>query len=451
MSQTSILEPSPPMPGGTSLDARAVALEALIRIDGSRLSLVDSLAVADGFEALEPRDRAFARRLVTTVLRRQTEIDALIDSRLKRPLPAGPARRLRPLLALGVAQCLYLEAPPHAAVNTTVALAGSIQGGRFKPLVNAILRALARDGAALAAQIDSSRLNTPDWLWEQWSAAYGPERCRRIAEIHLLEPPLDLTPRDPGEAETLALRLKACLLFNGTLRLAQPGSLDRLPGFSEGAWWVQDCAASLPARLLGDVRGKRILDLCAAPGGKTMQLASAGATVTALDSSEARLGRLRENLARTGLEATLITADGRSWTPPAPFEGVLLDAPCTATGTLRRHPDIARRRSPSDAQALAPLQDALLAAAARATAPGGRLVYAVCSLDPAEGEGRIEPFLKIRPDFRREPIGADEIGGLGHLLTPEGSLRTLPCHLGTQGGMDGFHAVRLRRSGEADR
>ena len=323
-------------------------------------------------------------------------------------------------------------------------LAGRLRPGGYKGLVNAVLRRLAREGQALAAGQDAARLNTPDWLWASWSAAYGAETTRAIAEAHLADPPLDLSVK--RDAEAWAERLGARVLPTGALRLP-PGTGDvaRLPGYDDGAWWVQDAAAALPARLLGEVAGRRVLDLCAAPGGKTAQLAAAGAEVTAVERSEARLGRLRDNLARLGLAAATVTADAAEWRPPAPAEAVLLDAPCSATGTLRRHPDIAHLKGPEQLSALTALQDRLLAAALGMVAPGGLLVYAVCSLQPEEGPQRIAALLSGGAPAARIPVEPGELDGLEELVTPEGDLRTLPCQLAEAGGMDGFYTCRLRR------
>ncbi|MDH3793045.1 MAG: RsmB/NOP family class I SAM-dependent RNA methyltransferase, partial [Rhodospirillales bacterium] len=243
-----------------------------------------------------------------------------------------------------------------------------------------------------------------------------------------------------------AERLGAQLLPGGTLRLPPgAGEVSRLPGYDEGAWWVQDAAAALPARLLGDVAGKQVIDLCAAPGGKTAQLAAAGARVTAVERSEVRLARLSENLARLGLSVTAVTADAATWRPEAPAGAVLLDAPCSATGTLRRHPDIAHLKGPEQIAALAALQDKLLAATLGMVKPGGLLVYAVCSLQPEEGPARIARLLAGGAPAARVPVEPAEFQGLCDLVTAEGDLRTLPCHLAGDGGMDGFYACRLRR------
>ncbi|WP_337996557.1 RsmB/NOP family class I SAM-dependent RNA methyltransferase [Oleispirillum naphthae] len=386
---------------------------------------------------LPVRDRAFARALVALALRRKGEIDAVIDACLGRPLPPS-ARGVRHVLAIGLTQAFYMGTSPHAVSSTSVALARDKGFFRQSGLVNAVIRRVQRDPSAFDS-VRRKAANLPDWLLASWTSAYGEETARRIAGALLAEPPLDISLRNPAEAEDWAARLEATVLPTGSLRLRPAGPLEELPGFAGGAWWVQDAAAALPARLFGDVAGKRVLDLCAAPGGKTLQLAAAGANVTALDRSAARLDRLRENLARTGLAAEIVAADAAAWTPPEPFDAVLMDAPCSATGTLRRHPDAAWIKSPADVASLAETQKRLLADAARLVKPGGTLVYCVCSLQPEE-ETAAPP-----PGFAPAPISAAEIGGWDFALRPDGALRTLPCHLPDAGGLDGFFAARFRR------
>jgi 16S rRNA (cytosine967-C5)-methyltransferase len=428
-------------------DPRRAVLAALDATLTRQAPLETALTDAPGFAALAARDRAFGCNLLSTCLRHIGEIEAVMAALIARPLPAS-ARAARHIVMIGLTQLLFLATPPHAAVATSVAMADDGPAQRFKGLINAVLRRASREGTAMLAKLDAPRLNTPAPLWQSWEAAYGPETTRAIATANMIEPPLDLTPRKGEDIKALAGVIGAAPLPTGSLRRHDGGLIADLPGFDEGRWWVQDAAAALPARLLGDVAGHRVLDLCAAPGGKTLQLADAGAEVTAVDRDKTRLEMLRRNLARLRMEAALIATDGRTY-GAQPFDAVLLDAPCSATGTIRRHPDIALGKGPADAARLAPLQDALLDNAARLTRPGGTLVYAVCSLQPEEGEGRIEGFLKHHPDFTRVAVTADEIGGLAEAITAAGDLRTLPCFLGAEGGMDGFYAARLRRSGEA--
>lgn len=430
---------SPPATG------RAVALSLLHEVLNHHRPLDDALEHHDAFAALEGRDRGFARLLVATVLRRLGDIDAAVAACLDKPLTPR-ARAAENILRLGAAQILFLGTPPHAAVAETVNLAQ----GPLRPyggLINAVLRRLVREAPALQPGLEegAERRNTPDWLWRSWIDAYGEPVAQAIARVHLVEPPTDLTAK--ANAAAWAARLDAELLATGSLRRHGATGIADLPGFAEGAWWVQDAAAALPARLLGDLRDRAILDLCAAPGGKTAQLAAAGARVTAVDRSAPRLARLAANLDRLGLSAETVAADATQWQPPAPADGVLLDAPCSATGTIRRHPDVARLKTPADVTRLQPAQDRLLDAAGSALVAGGTLVYCVCSLQPEEGPHRIAAFLARHPDFVRRPITADEVGGLDELVTEAGDLRTLPCHLASQGGMDGFYAARLVKGG----
>lgn len=426
------------------LAARAVALQAVDAVLAHRRPLDEALERDAAKAGLDDRDRAFAFKLAATQLRRLGQIDALIDGCLATPLPARLAT-VRGLLRLGAAQLLLLATPPHAAVDTTVRLARQLRHTGHVPLINAVLRRLAREGSAAMARQDAARLNTPEWLWQSWAAAYGDDRARAIALAHLPEPPLDLTVKPGIDADRLATELGAVRLPGGSLRLPHAGAVSALPGYGEGAWWVQDAATALPARLLGDVRGKRVLDLCAAPGGKTAQLAAAGARVTAVDRAPARLRRLAANLQRLSLHAETVEADVAAWRPEGPADAVLLDVPCSATGTIRRHPDIARIKTPDEVAALAAVQARLLAAAVEMLAPGGVLVYCACSLQPEETESVIDSLLAAGAPVRRLPIGATEIGGWDEVLTTAGDLRTLPCHLDGLGGIDGFYAARLQR------
>ena len=405
--------------------------------------LDDALEASADFPRLQPRDRGFCRHLLATLCRRLPEIDAALARLVAKPLPEkAPFSRMA--LRLGAAQILFLETPPHAAVSTSVDLLPPREQG-FKGLVNAVLRRLTREGRALTGAA-AARTNTPAWLLQRWIAAYGETAALAIGQQHLAEPPLDLTPKAGGEAEGLAEKLGATLLPTGSLRLPPgAGDITKLPGFAEGAWWVQDAAAALPARLLGARAGEAVADLCAAPGGKTLQLAAAGAAVTAVDLSAERLKRLKENLQRTGQQAEVAAADVAGWQPDRTFRRVLLDAPCSSTGTLRRHPDIALHRSADDLPPLVALQAKLLRAAAALVAPGGTLVYAVCSLEPEEGPAQVEQFLTETSAFVRAPITAGDVGDRAELITAEGDLRTLPCHLAEAGGMDGFYACRLIR------
>jgi 16S rRNA (cytosine967-C5)-methyltransferase len=425
-------------------DARQVSLDILIAVLDRHRALDQAIAAHEPFPRLEPRDRAFARNLIATTLRRLGQIDAIIEGFVAQDLPPR-GRPIRHVLRLGVTQLLFLGTPPHAAVDSSVGLVEGSALASFRGLVNAVLRRVSRDGPAILAGQDAARLNTPEWLWQSWTKAYGEAVTRSIAEMHLREPPLDVTVR--SDPESWARALGASLLPTGSLRRPAElgGSIEGLPGYTDGVWWVQDAAAALPVRMLGNVSGLSVIDLCAAPGGKTMQLAAGGARVTAVDRSESRLQRMAANLSRLRLPAELVAADATSWRPIAPADAVLLDAPCSSTGTIRRHPDIAWQKGPEDVGRLALLQDRLLQAAATMLKPGGLLVYCVCSLQPEEGAARVAPFLGSSP-LRIEPLKAGEIPGLpDEAITPEGALRTLPSQFAAPGGWDGFYAARLRR------
>jgi 16S rRNA (cytosine967-C5)-methyltransferase len=423
----------------SGLAARAVALDIVSGVLRRGQALDDERA---DLGALEGRDRAFARTIAAATLRRLGQIDALIACCVERPIPQRDALA-HDVLRIAVAQLLFVGVASHAAVSSAVALVRERGKPRFSGLVNAVLRRLAAEGTAMAAAQDAQRMNTPDWLWRSWCDAHGEVTARAIAAAHLREAPLDLSAKT--DARGWAEKLGAELLPTGTMRRPSGGPVTELPGFAEGAWWVQDAAATLPALLLGDVRDRAVIDLCAAPGGKTMQLAASGARVTAVDISGKRLGRVRENLDRVGLAAELVAADAAEWRPQAPAGLVLLDAPCTATGTIRRHPDIPHLKKPQDVMRLSRTQDRLLANAAAMLGVGGTLVYAVCSLQPEEGPARIDALLAAMQALRRVPVRPEEVAGLAEAITPVGDLRSLPCHWQAQGGMDGFYAARLTR------
>ena len=428
-------------------EVRAAARELLIAVLDKGRPLDEAAAQQMAIPPLagaDSRDRAFFKLLAVTTLRRLGQIDAALAGLIDKPL--GPeARYERAALRLGAAQLLFLGTPAHAAVNGAVASLS--RKSPYRGLINAVLRRLAREAQAILAGQDAARCNTPDWLWQGWVDAYDEATARAIALAHLVEPPLDLSVK--ADAAGWAARLNGRLLATGSVRITASGPVEQLPGYGEGAWWVQDAAAALPVRLLGPRPGERVLDLCAAPGGKTLELALAGARVTALDRSARRLERVTENLQRTGLSAELVTADAALWRPPEPADAVLLDAPCSATGTLRRHPDVAWIKRPEDIAKLVAAQARLLDAAAAMVRPGGRLIYCVCSLEPAEGAQQIEQFLQ-RPaagGFRRLAVQAEELPGLGDAgITPAGDLRTLPSLWPELGGMDGFYVARLQRT-----
>ncbi|GGB39672.1 MFS transporter [Roseibium aquae] len=430
--------------------ARKIAADLLGNVVHKHRALDAELDLASGhsgFRALPHQDRALVRAIVGACLRRRGEIAEILNRLLDRDIPEKTGR-VQDILHVAIAQMIYLDVPDRAAVSLAVDHASIDRRAKpYKGLVNGVLRRLGREKDAITNDLDADRLNTPNWLFENWTAAYGEETARRISAAHRNAAPLDLTVKqDPdGWAE----RLDGLALSGPTVRLRDRATVTALEGYEEGAWWVQDLAASLPARLLGDVAGLRIADLCAAPGGKTAQLANAGAHVTAVDISAGRLKRLRENMTRLGFSVETVAADLRDYEPEAPFDAILLDAPCSATGTIRRHPDVAYIKRPRDIEKLAEIQAELLGRVANWVRPGGQLVYCTCSLEPAEGEEQVSAFLNRNPGFELQPVLPGELNGLDNSITEQGFLRTLPCHAGpdegTWEGMDGFFAARLRR------
>ena len=417
------------------LASREAALHLLDATLARRGGLEEALG-SGALSRLDPRDRAFARALTMAALRHLGPIDRALDARLQKEPPA----RVRHILRLGATQAFWLDVPDFAAVSTSVELAQADRGSRpFKGLVNAILRRLIADGPPPA---DPEALAAP-WLYARWRAAYGAQTAAASAAKIAEEPATAPTPRDPAELAALAEALDAEALPGGSLRVRQKGDITAWPGYAEGRWWVQDAAAAVPARLLNARPDETALDLCAAPGGKTLQLAAGGASVVAVDRSAARLRRLKENLERTGLTAEVVTADAESWADERAFDAVLLDAPCASTGTFRRNPDVLWAIRPPDIAKLAQVQARLLDAAARRVKPGGRLVYCVCSLEPEEGEAQVPAFLARHPEFRLDPVWPGEGGAPEASVTAGGLLRILPHHL--PGGLDGFFAARFVR------
>lgn len=391
---------------------------------------------------LEPRDAGFSRAIASESLRRFGQIEALIRAFVPKAPPPHRAGPTLEILTAGVCELLFLNVAPHAAVDAANNLAAADNKAvHFKPLINAVMRRVSKEGKAVLAGKDGARLNTPDWLWERWSSAYGVDVTRAITEAHMQLPPTDFVLRDSDAAVPEG----AIRLFDNVYRLSETGRVDLMEGFAQGAWWVQDFAATLPVRLLGDVRGQRVIDLCAAPGGKTMQLAALGAHVTAVEKEASRLARVRENLERIRLTAELVETDMRDYVPGAPAPFVLLDAPCSATGTIRRHPELPWIKSGADITLTAQAAGEFLDVASDMVAPGGTLVFAVCSLEPEEGVEQVEDFLARNSGFARKPVEAAEIFGLNELINAQGDLRTLPCYLAAKGGMDGFYAARLIR------
>jgi 16S rRNA (cytosine967-C5)-methyltransferase len=428
--------PSIPNP---ELAARRVAL-SLLHAGLDHRGGFDEAMTRPPFTDLTPRERAWARGLAATAFRRLGSIDAALAGRMQRPPPA----EVTALLRIGTAQLLFRDTPAFAAVSTTMALAVEAQATQpFKGLINAVLRGLARDG--LPPQPPEADL--PAWIAARWRGTYGEATTAALAARLAEDPPTDLTLRDPADAPAMAAELEAEMLPGGSLRTWRRGDLPGWPGFEAGRWWVQDAAAAIPARILDAQPGESVLDLCAAPGGKALQLAAAGAGVTAVDRSAPRLRRLSENLVRIGLEAEVVVADAAAWDDPRRFDAVLLDAPCTSTGTFRRHPDVIWGSRPAEIAKLAGLQARLLDAAADRVRPGGRLVYCVCSLEPEEGEAQADGFVQRHPDFMPHRLAPGQGGAPADSLDPSGArLRLLPSMTKPPGGLDGFFIVRFDRA-----
>lgn len=441
-------------PAAAGLDARVMAVDILESVLGRGKTLDEALGATQSGarqRELPARDRALARLLAATVLRHHGRLSTVVNRFLERALPRE-ARRAELILLSAAAQLLLLGTPGHAAIYLAVEQAQrDPKAERYNKLANAVLRKVDAQGPAILKSLDVVKSDMPEWLLARWSRNYGSGTAHKIAEASLGEAALDLTPRTPSEAATWAERLKGTVLPTGSIRLDEHAAVDELPGFVEGAWWVQDAAAGLPARLLGDVAGKRVADLCAAPGGKTAQLASLGARVTAVDHSAPRLTRLEANMKRLGFtdRVSSVQADILDWQAFEPFDAVLLDAPCTATGTIRRHPDLLHLKTVADIERLAKLQARFLAAAAAMVAQGGTIVYCTCSLEPEEGEQQIAAFLDSNPSFARAPIMAGDVCDVAEWVTPLGDLRTLPHQMQVappfKSGMDGFYAARLMR------
>lgn len=420
------------------LAAHSVLVDVLIRNLSLETALPNQLnGIPDG------RDRAFCHQLVLTTLRRHGALRRIVGQMLDRPLPrnAGPVALL---LELGLAQMFVLKVSDHAAIDTTVQLTGALRADKYRGLVNAILRRAQREAQGLKSVVEDPLACQPDWLKESWIQRFGDETALAMATANLQEPPLDITVRD--DPEGWAKKLDGQHIGYRTIRRAA-GTVNDLPGFEDGGWWVQDAAAALPAQLLPLPESGPVLDLCAAPGGKTAQLAASRATVIAVDRNARRLRRLNENMARLNLSVMPVEADAATWRCDTPVDAILLDAPCSATGTIRRRPDIAWTKNPSDVESLAPVQSALLKNAVSQLNSGGVLVYSVCSVEAAEGQAQIQSLLADTPNLERLPVTEAELGTFSAALTDDGDVQTLPCHLAEIGGMDGFFISRLRRTG----
>ena len=440
ITETSSQDDLPSPRDNSSLASRRLAAFAVKEVMENNQPLEQVLAGQPQYRALEGRDRAFVRLIAATTFRRMGQIDVALKPFVRQ----RPTKLVYAALQTATAQLLYLGTPAHAAVGETVSMLksrGSSKG--FANMANAVLRNIVDQGPKLAGA-QPPKVNIPGWIRGEWERAYGRQAGRKMSAQLMKDPVLDVSVKsDPsGWAE----KLDGEVIGASSVRLGKIGDVPALEGFDDGEWWAQDVAATLPVEILGDVAGKRVLDMCAAPGGKTMQLAARGALVTALDKSEGRLERVKKNLERTKLTADIVCADALDWTPDGElFDVVLLDAPCSATGTFRRHPDVLYNRTPKDVSNLVRLQDKLLAKAAEFVKPGGTLIYCTCSLMPKEGQPRVDTFLQNVPDFRLIPI----IEATG-LALPEdafsgGSLRSLPYYLEDKGGMDGFFIAQLER------
>lgn len=443
-------KPGEYLPAKPGLQARSAAAKILAAVIDKKLPLDGALDHEHGnpaYKALGESDRALVRAILNTALRHLRRIDAAIASLLDSSLPEG-ARALHHVLAVGAAQILYLDVPDHSAVDLAVEQANADpRNRRFAKLVNAILRRMSREKDEILASV-AHVPPMPQWFLSRLESAYGKEAALAISESQLEPAAIDLTVK--SDAAGWAERLNGAVLPTGGVRLAAfDGSIPSLEGFDDGEWWVQDAAASIPAKLFGDLTGKRVADLCAAPGGKTAQLIVAGGDVTAIDQSESRLKRLRSNLARLDLKAKTLAVDLTKFEPEERFDAILLDAPCSSTGTTRRHPDVLWTKGPAEIEKLAGVQERLLRHAITLLKPEGVIVFSNCSLDPVEGEKVVARVLADMPDVKRVPIDPANWPGLEQAVSADGDFRTTPVMLpmpaGIASGMDGFYAAVLRR------
>lgn len=420
------------------VSARKCAAEILAEVMDSKRPFDEAVARHAAFQVLSERDRNFARLMVMACLRHTGQIDDILSKILEKPL-SGKTQDVMHCLRLGVVQLVWLKTPPHAAVHAMVETVAEFGHDRMKGLVNVVLKRVSKEGEAIIASQDAVKINVPGWLFESWRKSYGEKTARAIALPRESAVPLDVTVK--SDPEKWAQVLGGVVLPTGSVRLQQAGRVDMLAGYGEGEWWVQDAAAALPVKLLGNVAGRKVLDLCAAPGGKTAQLAAAGAYVIAVDQSKRRLQILESNLQRLSLKAELVESDILRWKPGFAPDIVLLDAPCSATGTLRRHPEVVWHKKKEDIAELAVLQKKMLNRASGWLGKGGKLLYCVCSLQPEEGEMQIETFLSSHPGFSLKPIS----GMPSELVNKQGALRTLPSHFQEHGGMDGFYAAIVEK------
>lgn len=434
---------------GDILWPRRVALNILERFWNGDTFLDALFDTHSDFAKLDSRNRNFVRMLVTTAIRRNGQVEDIMRRGFAKPDQKVSPDIVRYILHLGITQIVFMNVADHAAVNTSVDLAVKCGAKRAKGFINAVLRRAVENGKQWTTEQDIPRLNTPKWLLDIWSKDYGKAEAVEIAQASLSEAPLDFTVKDPIDRDHWAEALGAQTLPTGTLRRNENALVSELSGFNEGAWWIQDAAAALPVRLLGDTLNKTVVDLCAAPGGKTLQLASNGAKVFAVDRSAKRMKRLEENIKRVGVEQHVQceVADSTLWQPPEPLDIVLLDAPCTATGTIRRNPDAPWLKSAQDIDSMIHIQRDILNNAVKMIKPGGTLLYCTCSLQKDEGERQVMDFLQNHNDFSVQAIEAEDVPGLEKGITQDGFLRILPYYLAAHGGIDGFFIARLKKSG----
>lgn len=426
-------------PNEGPLAARQGALALLAGVQRDRLTLAELTGNAGPLDGLSPPDRARAQRLALTTLRNTSRADAVI-SRYVEKMPQAAALNV---LRLATVEMLVEGEAPHGVVDTAVSLMrGARQSRKMSGLANAVLRKVATEGQELWAELPVPSL--PKWLRRRIVHIYDEETVQRIEAAHLAGAPLDVTPKDAAQTDSLASALGGQVLKTGSIRISAPGQVSNLPGFETGDWWVQDAAAALPVRILAPRKGERVLDLCAAPGGKTMQLAAAGAEVTALDLSGPRMARVEENLARTQLAVTSVVADAFTWEAPEPFDAVLLDAPCSATGTIRRHPDLPFARNGKELHSLFEVQSRMIDRAVEMLKPGGRLMFCTCSLLTEEGE-RQAKLAEERHGLEIIPPDTSALGISPDWLREGGGLRLRPDFWSDEGGMDGFFMILMRK------
>lgn len=430
-----------PPPATAIPTARQAAVTLLSRVLDGAAGLDEVLD--ETVRGMEPRERRFAHTIALATLRHKGSLDQHLKHLLDRPLPRS-GRHAHLILLSGMAQIIFLQSPAHAVVNEHVDMLPT--DSKFRGVVNAILRKVDRQGAGRLTRPDMARRDTPLWLWKRWAAHLGRGNANALAAAHRDDTPTPLDLTVPADAAQWAERLGGELLPTGSVRLRGHAPVPELPGYDDGAWWVQDTAATLPVRLFGDLRGRSLLDACAAPGGKTAQAVALGAEVTAIDRSGRRLELLQRNLDRLRMQARVERADLRQFSHEGGFDAVLLDAPCSATGTIRRHPEIAWTRTEADIQGIAEQQRLMLRKAVALLRPGGRLVYCTCSLEPEEGEAQARWLLEAHPELSRVAIDPVALGLGPEALTADGDLRTHAGLMAESGGMDGFFATVMQRA-----